>query len=74
MAGSSPDRIVQDVLELRMDLVAISFEDVLNSVKLPRHHNDPMDRLLIAQAHRVGATLLSKDGKFSFYDVPVRWD
>jgi PIN domain nuclease of toxin-antitoxin system len=32
-----------------------------------------MDRILIAQAQRLGATLLSKDGMFLHYDVPVLW-
>ena len=64
MAGASADAILTDVQGLRATMVPIELEDVMNSVRLPRHHNDPLDRVLIAQAVRLGATLLSKDGKF----------
>jgi PIN domain nuclease of toxin-antitoxin system len=73
MAGSSADRIVRDIEALRVTLLPIDFQDIIASVKLPRHHNDPLDRLLIAQAQRLGATLLSVDGKFKLYDVPILW-
>jgi PIN domain nuclease of toxin-antitoxin system len=73
MAGNSADQIVSDIQALNATLLPISFEEILASVKLPRHHNDPLDRLLIAQARRFGATLLSKDGKFKHYDIPILW-
>ncbi len=73
LAGNSPDAILEDLQAFPVKLVPISLEDILASVKLPRHHNDPLDRLLIAQAQRLGATLLSKDGMFKLYDVPVLW-
>ncbi|MEA2755833.1 MAG: hypothetical protein QOJ54_2122 [Aliidongia sp.] len=38
---------------------------------LPRHHDDPFDRMLIAQARSEGATLVTSDGKFPLYDVPI---
>lgn len=53
-----------DISALEAHLLAIDLEDITASAKLPQHHGDPLDRLLIAQARRVGATLLSKDGKF----------
>jgi len=41
--------------------------------KLPLHHKDPFDRLLIAQAQTEGAILVSKDAVFSNYNIPVEW-
>jgi PIN domain nuclease of toxin-antitoxin system len=38
---------------------------------LPRHHDDPFDRLLIAQAQAEGLTLVSYDAAFRPYDVAV---
>jgi PIN domain nuclease of toxin-antitoxin system len=38
---------------------------------LPRHHGDPFDRMLIAQARTEGLTLVTVDRTFSRYDVPV---
>jgi PIN domain nuclease of toxin-antitoxin system len=38
-----------------------------------REHRDPFDRLLISQAVAEGVSLVSDDGKFSAYAVPVIW-
>lgn len=38
---------------------------------LPWHHQDPFDRLLIAQALDQGYTIVSRDGAFGAYGVPV---
>ena len=40
---------------------------------LPRHHRDPFDRLLVAQAQLEDLTLLTADRVFESYDVSVRW-
>ena len=39
--------------------------------RLPLHHHDPFDRLLIAQARVEGLTLVSADRTFSHYDVSL---
>ena len=41
--------------------------------KLPWHHKDPFDRMLIAQAAAVGASLVTCDSAFVKYRVPVVW-
>ncbi len=38
---------------------------------LPRHHDDPFDRMLIAQARIETLTLASRDQVVARYDVPV---
>ena len=40
---------------------------------LPRHHDDPFDRMLIAQAEVEGLTCVSRDQTFGRYDVSTRW-
>lgn len=40
---------------------------------LPWHHRDPFDRLLIAQALKEGATLISQDETLDQYGVPRTW-
>jgi PIN domain nuclease of toxin-antitoxin system len=37
------------------------------------HHQDPFDRLLIAQARLDGLAVVTSDPMFARYDVPVRW-
>lgn len=49
----------------------ISVDDALAAGRLPRHHDDPFDRMLIAQAMRRGLHLLSVDSRFPAYGVPV---
>jgi PIN domain nuclease of toxin-antitoxin system len=38
---------------------------------LPAHHNDPFDRMLIAQARLETLTLVTHDARFAVYDVPL---
>lgn len=47
--------------------------DMIDSVLLPDHHKDPFDRLLIVQANRCNAVLVSKDRMFELYDVRTVW-
>jgi len=46
------------------------YRELLN---LPRHHGDPFDRLLIAQASVEGFTIVSRDPHFASYGVPLLW-
>jgi PIN domain nuclease of toxin-antitoxin system len=39
--------------------------------RLPRHHGDPLDRMLIAQASIESLTLLTADERQAAYDIPV---
>jgi PIN domain nuclease of toxin-antitoxin system len=45
----------------------------LLSAKLPQHHRDPFDRMLICQAIAHGMTILTPDEKIAKYAVPVLW-
>ena len=68
-AGLSVERI----LGLGVTMVPIELADIAASVKLPRHHDDPFDRLLIAQAQARNLVLVSKDAEIAKYDVMVLW-
>lgn len=43
------------------------------AAKLPRHHDDPFDRMLIAQANSEGLTLLTSDHRLRDYGVNIRF-
>ena len=47
----------------------ISFEHAEAVRKLPRHHSDPFDRLIIAAAGVEGCTIVTSDEKFAMYGV-----
>ncbi|NJL51219.1 MAG: type II toxin-antitoxin system VapC family toxin [Hydrococcus sp. SU_1_0] len=51
----------------------ITLNDVLQVWQLGNHHNDPFDRLLIAQSQVRNLPILSGDSKFSHYNVNVIW-
>lgn len=40
---------------------------------LPRHHQDPFDRMLVAQAQVEALGLISNDPKVRLYDVNIHW-
>lgn len=43
----------------------------LKVAKLPHHHGDPFDRILIAQAQLEGVPILTANTAFGAYDVEV---
>jgi PIN domain nuclease of toxin-antitoxin system len=53
-----------------VSLLSVEERHVLVSAGLPRHHADPFDRLLVAQALCEGLTLVSYDAMVEGYDVP----
>jgi PIN domain nuclease of toxin-antitoxin system len=56
-----------------IEVLPIQQSHALRVLQLPDHHRDPFDRILIAQALCEGMTLLSGDGNFSRYSVPLIW-
>ena len=68
-----PENLVDAVFDEGFDWLAIAPEDAIAAGKLPRHHRDPWDRLLIAQAARSQIPILTKDQTFLVYDVEVLW-
>jgi hypothetical protein len=47
------------------------FEHAAVAGALPRHHDDPFDRMLVAHAQCEGLTLLTSDPRISSYAVAV---
>lgn len=41
--------------------------------EMPFFHNDPFDRMIIAQAQSENLTIITKDSKIKLYDVNVLW-
>lgn len=49
----------------------ISFQHAITAGSLPPHHQDPFDRMLIAQAITEGLMLVSRDSRVHAYGVPM---
>jgi PIN domain nuclease of toxin-antitoxin system len=48
-------------------------EHALRVWQLPDHHQDPFDRMLVAQAQVEGLSLVSGDAMVARYDIEVVW-
>ena len=64
-----PDRLAQQLHDEGFDELPITVEDGLAAGALPRHHGDPFDRMLIAQAARRRLVVVTADRRFADYDV-----
>lgn len=53
------------------EILGVEVSHVEACAKLPMHHRDPFDRMLVAQARLGGLTLLTRDRDIAKYDVPV---
>jgi PIN domain nuclease of toxin-antitoxin system len=51
--------------------LGISFTHAAAAGALPRHHGDPFDRMLIAQAQSESLTLVTRDRGLAAYGVPI---
>jgi len=66
--------IAAEVADRSIGLLSIKLEHIDELARLPMHHRDPFDRLLIAQAIREGLTLVTSDEQFKQYPVQTLWD
>jgi PIN domain nuclease of toxin-antitoxin system len=57
----------------QFEILNLNQSDILQVAKLPFHHNDPFDRVLISQAQANNLTVLTRDKAFSSYSVAVEW-
>ena len=71
--GSSVTYIRDEMAEYGMELLPIRYEHILQLERLPLHHSEPFDRLLIAQAVAESLPILTHDEKFPLYPVKLIW-
>ena len=69
-------RAVEDVgreleREFGAQSLAVTLSHVVEVGRLPPHHGDPFDRLLIAQARVEGLTIVTRDPWFAEYGVAL---
>ena len=57
----------------RIEALPLDERSALAVARLPEHHHDPFDRMLIAQAIMGGLTLLTPDPLIAQYPVPTIW-
>jgi PIN domain nuclease of toxin-antitoxin system len=69
--------LVEDLPQLLFEegfrRLAISMDHALRAGMLPRHHSDPFDRMLVAQAQALNCPIVSSDILFDSYGVRRLW-
>ena len=61
----------QQLVLNQFSVLPVTLEHALAVERLPRHHGDPFDRLLIAQAQQDRMTLVTVDPMLDPYGVPL---
>jgi PIN domain nuclease of toxin-antitoxin system len=67
----APDDMLPRAENAGFRFVDLTPDNALDAARLPPHHGDPFDRLLVAQAQAEAATLVTHDEALAAYDVPV---
>jgi PIN domain nuclease of toxin-antitoxin system len=67
------DFIPQQLRANRIGLLAIELPHALEVARLPLHHRDPFDRLLVAQAIQEGIPLATDDAALAAYPIQRLW-
>ncbi len=68
---AAPDGLVDAIEASAFDSIPIVAIDAERAARLPPHHRDPFDRMLVAQADRLDAVIVSRDRAFAQYGVNV---
>jgi PIN domain nuclease of toxin-antitoxin system len=67
----APDDLLDAIDASGFDGLPVTLVDADAAARLPPHHRDPFDRMLVAQATRLGAVIVSRDRAFEPYDCDV---
>jgi PIN domain nuclease of toxin-antitoxin system len=65
------DQVLLKLDEGEVNRLDVTFGDAEISAGLAKHHNDPFDRMLAAQALTNGLAVMTRDKSFDEYGVPV---
>jgi PIN domain nuclease of toxin-antitoxin system len=68
---AAPDDLEHQLEAGGFEPLPISVAHAVAAGHLPRHHEDPFDRMLIAQALAEGLTIVTRDKRFDDYRVPL---
>lgn len=68
-----PEEYLRLLLDAGVQGLAVSVDHAAAVARLPWHHRDPFDRMLVAQASIEGAALVSPDEALRPYGVTLVW-
>ena len=68
------DQLIPEQLEINaVDILPIELKHLSSVIKLPFHHRDPFDRLIIAQSITEDLPVISSDKAFQMYPIEAIW-
>lgn len=67
----APESLAEVAMEEGFEPLDITFDHAELAGRLPQHHRDPFDRMLVAQARVERLTIVSRDRVFATYGVDV---
>ena len=67
----APSDLLSQIELNRFEPLSMTVSHAHAAGALPRHHDDPFDRMLVAQAMAEGLTLLTGDSRMGLYGVGV---
>ena len=67
----APENLKQMIEDAGFVLMPVDYEHVWEVKDLPFHHDDPFDRLLVAQTKVEYLTLVTRDSRLWVYDIPI---
>lgn len=73
LSGSPAQFVPRQVHQNDFGILPVSMQHALEVYHLPPHHQDPFDRLLVAQARSEDIPLISGDSAIHAYDVKILW-
>jgi len=67
----APDDLEATLSAYHLRPLPVTVAHAIAAGRLPRHHGDPFDRMLIAQAKLESLTLVTRDGRLKDYGIRV---
>jgi PIN domain nuclease of toxin-antitoxin system len=67
----TPENLEEELRNSVFSPLPVQISHAIAAGKLPRHHDDPFDRMLVAQASVESLTLLTADARLKAYNVPI---
>ncbi|MFD6612886.1 type II toxin-antitoxin system VapC family toxin [Micromonospora chalcea] len=68
---SGPPDLAERVRDMGFRELPVTHDHAITAGRLPPHHRDPFDRMLVAQAVTENLTLATRDASIPLYEVDV---
>ncbi len=71
--SSVPERLLTTAMDQGFGWMQVTPEDAVAAARLPLHHRDPWDRIILAQAANREAAVITADRMMTAYGAAIFW-